>query len=371
VFEDQGDFIHGSMPIGLEPLPSGNWLIITRDGHVVLMDKDFLNIAHDFIPTNTYWDSGLMSVVLDPDFSNNGFAYFYFTSPDSDGPCEEVFCNTLVKFRIDESSDLILKDRQELIKIPMMNRQGQHNGGGMIMGSDGLIYLGVGDGGFYDGPNAAQDENSLLGKILAIDPSGINPPIIAAMGVRNPFTMSLIPGRGLLIGDVGAETFEEINFLSFDASILNFGWPIEEGPVVDSNFSQPIFAYKHCDETPKDEDPFGHDAVVSKSLTVKFHQGVVHACDGNVLTSIGFYPETDNDPYNGQLKNTAIYSEIYYGFVRGLTINSDGSASNDRHLAHSSGITAARIGPDGYLYAVSIIGTNHVLKLIPNPEAAQ
>jgi glucose/arabinose dehydrogenase len=180
---------------------------------------------------------------------------------------------------------------------------------------------------------------------------GIEEPIIVARGLRNPFTMASFPG-GVIIGDVGDETYEELNLMPF-GSDSNFGWPLAEGPGED--FDNPLVALRHCDEFYENQDPVGH---------VKNHAGVVHECGGNTITAIGFY-DSDLDPYDGALDNTVLYSDVYYGFIRGIALD----GGNDRHLAHFSGIVASEIGPDGYLYAVSLFASNHVLKLIPNPEA--
>lgn len=354
LFEVQGQFIQGLMSVGLKPLPSGNWLIITRDGHVILQNSIFQNKAHDLIPVETYWDAGLLSVALDPDFATNHFAYFYSTSTDTGAPCDVVFCNVVSRFKINEESPYLLEDETILLTIPGVNRAGQHNGGGMGFGPDGKLYVATGQGGFYDAEDLAQDPNSMLGKVLAVDPAGIEAPEIVAMGLRNPFTAVAVPG-GLAIGDVGAVAFEEIDFFPFGSTSLNFGWPAAEGPSDISGLTDPILALRHCDSTRADEDPGQH---------TKNHNGVLHDCFGTAITVAGYYPVHASDPYAGALNNTLIYSEIYSGIVRGVSLD----GTRDRHLAHLQGLTAIEVGLDGFLYGVSIFEAGHVVKLVPNPE---
>ncbi len=106
-----------------------------------------------------------------------------------------------------------------------------HNGGLLLFGPDGLLYIGTGDGGSGGDPeNRAQNLDSLLGKILRIDPRaagssayrspGSNPFVgragrdeIYTYGLRNPWRFSFDRRNGnLYIGDVGQDQFEEIDF---------------------------------------------------------------------------------------------------------------------------------------------------------------
>lgn len=359
VFEEVGDYIHGLMPIDIEALPSGNFVVATRDGNVVLQDAYFSTIGHSHIPTNTYWDSGLFSIE-----SYDGGLYAYLTLPESECPSEK-FCNAVLRFDIDEESDNPLSNPTEMFLIEMLDRDGQHNGGGMVISPNGKLFLATGDGGFIPGPNNnPQDEQNFLGKIVSIDLEGNETPKIVAFGLRNPFSAAASPD-GMFAGDVGLESFEEINFVSFNVGeALNFGWPFEEGPKTGSLYDQPLIALKHCDETYQDQDPFEHTI---KSIAGKSHAGVVHACDGTVLTAVGFYQGDGHDPYGNALDGSMIYSEIYYGFVRAFD-PIGGSATNDRHITHLPGLASITEGLDGYLYGVSMFASNRVLRLRQDKE---
>src|SRR5205823_284005 len=138
---------------------------------------------------------------------------------------------------------------QRLITQPYAN----HNGGHIVFGPDGYLYIGMGDGGSANDPeNHAQDPGSLLGKMLRIDvnvPDGNadgyvippdNPfqpgnslgalPEIWAFGLRNPwkfsFDTSIFFGtatNALLIGDVGQNTWEEVDYQPAGVGGLNYG----------------------------------------------------------------------------------------------------------------------------------------------------
>jgi hypothetical protein len=131
-----------------------------------------------------------------------------------------------------------------------------HNGGGLHFGSDGKLYLSVGENAV--GTNA-QSLNNLLGKMLRLNSDGSIPTdnpfyniatgnnrAIWAMGLRNPFTFAVQPGTGrIFINDVGQDTWEEIDVGKAGA---NYGWPTTEGTFSQSqypNFTEPLFAYNH------------------------------------------------------------------------------------------------------------------------------
>src|SRR6185503_9132194 len=123
-------------------------------------------------------------------------------------------------------------ERQLLfVKQPYPN----HNGGQLQFGPDGLLYVGMGDGGSGGDPqNRAQNLHDRLGKLLRIDPSrrGARWRMIG-YGLRNPWRFSFDRANGdLYIGDVGQEAFEEIDVSPAAAGAgrgLNFGWNRTEG----------------------------------------------------------------------------------------------------------------------------------------------
>jgi hypothetical protein len=139
--------------------------------------------------------------------------------------------------KIDSSSEKVLLEIDE----PQLN----HNGGEIIFGSDGYLYIGVGDGGNADdfglGHNEeignGQDLNTLLGKILRIKADGSIPednPFVGkdgrdeiyAYGFRNPFRMSFDENGRLFVADVGQNLWEEVDIVEKGK---NYGWNIKEG----------------------------------------------------------------------------------------------------------------------------------------------
>ena len=166
--------------------------------------------------------------------------------------------------------------RRQVILIPHPVNS-NHNGGQLQFLGD-LLFLGTGDGGSAgDPPNNAQNKDSLLGKLLRIDPrpSGGDPYSVPASnpfvgkpgrdeiysyGLRNPFRFSfdtVSSGQPrIAIGDVGQNDFEELDYTTVAAAGgANFGWDAFEGrsPYDDENGDtpdpggtvKPIFAYPH------------------------------------------------------------------------------------------------------------------------------
>lgn len=151
---------------------------------------------------------------------------------------------------VDEASRTVLLAQEQ----PYPN----HNGGHVVLGPDGMLWFGLGDGGAGDDPeNRAQDPDTLLGKMLRIDPAGGDPEIVIS-GIRNPWRFSFDTDGSLWIGDVGQNRWEEVDHLPADAiDGANLGWSGLEGtrenPNVDPDGRTgedpvaPVFEYEHTD----------------------------------------------------------------------------------------------------------------------------
>jgi glucose/arabinose dehydrogenase len=146
-----------------------------------------------------------------------------------------------------------------------------HNGGAVLVGPDNMIYVGMGDGGSADDPDRrAQSMNSLLGKILRIDPrpgggydipvgnpfSDSNHPEIWSAGVRNPWRMTFDVHGTMWVADVGQNEWEEVNALPAVGDFpggrgKNLGWSAFEGShrfnndVVADDTVMPVHEYHH------------------------------------------------------------------------------------------------------------------------------
>ncbi len=130
--------------------------------------------------------------------------------------------------------------------LPIVQPYTNHNGGLVMFGPDGMLYIGMGDGGSGGDPeNRAQNTDSLLGKLLRIDVNGGDPYAIPpnnpyaggggrgeiwAIGLRNPWRYAFDRTAGLLfIADVGQDAWEEVDVEPTSRGGLNYGWRIMEG----------------------------------------------------------------------------------------------------------------------------------------------
>jgi len=179
--------------------------------------------------------------------------------------------------KADKVAEVDPASRRELLTIPHAD-QTNHNGGQLVLGPDGYLYIGVGDGGGAGDPTGnAQDLDTLLGKILRIDPAtavpfqsqyGIPPdnpfaeggglPEIWLYGVRNPWRFSFDRATGdLWVADVGQNQVEEINRLPVETGWGwrgNLGWNWFEGDqryradgTPPEGLVPPIHTYTHAD----------------------------------------------------------------------------------------------------------------------------
>jgi len=213
-------------------------------------------------------ERGLLSIAFPPDYSQRGSFYAYYNDKAGNIRIDE--------FRRRTATRAAAGSRRQVLEIPHPTNA-NHNGGQLqFLGN--LLYFGTGDGGSGgDPPNNAQNKDSLLGKLLRIDPRASagapytvpssNPFVgkpgrdeIYSYGLRNPFRFSFdtISARQprIAIGDVGQNRFEELDYTTVAAaSGANFGWDALEGfaPYKDENSgtadpggtTKPILAYPH------------------------------------------------------------------------------------------------------------------------------
>lgn len=247
-------------------LKDGRVLIVTSEGHIEtgnLLDiRDRVNSAQ--------MELGLLGLATHPNFAENGYLYAYFSRN-----VESKLVSDLARFTVDHTGVADPDSEQTIMRLKQPGTA--HMAGALQFGPlDRYLYIATGDGGTpRDIAGHAQSGQSLLGKILRIDidhgsPYAIpqdNPFVgysdvrdeIWAFGLRNPWRFSFDTNTGdMYIGDVGEQTWEEINFLPFHSQGgHNFGWPCYEGREeynienCDSSilFTEPIHAYTHLQDT--------------------------------------------------------------------------------------------------------------------------
>jgi glucose/arabinose dehydrogenase len=184
-------------------------------------------------------EQGLLSMAFAPDYARSGRFYVDYTDTAGDSRIVEYRRATRARANPRSARQLIFQDQPEA----------NHNGGLLLFGPDGKLYIGFGDGGGggdRHGPRGnAQNLGTLLGKILRIDPrpDGSRPYTIPtgnpfsgragarkeiwAYGLRNPWRFSFAPGGQLAIADVGQDAVEEVDVIRHAGA--NLGWRVFEG----------------------------------------------------------------------------------------------------------------------------------------------
>jgi glucose/arabinose dehydrogenase len=220
---------------------------------------NFISVFGTVTGITTNGERGLLSLVFHPDYATNGFVYVYYTNASGNLELARYHVNSSTPNAWDASSKVIV------LTIPHPTNS-NHNGGELHFGTDGYLYLSTGDGGGAgDVPNNAQNTSVLLGKVLRLNvntsasaPYYSIPPgnpfsnEVYAYGLRNPYRWSFDKAtQDMWIGDVGQDSWEEINFRAAAAtSGANYGWRCYEGNnafntsgCTGSNYIFPVHAY--------------------------------------------------------------------------------------------------------------------------------
>ena len=296
-------------------------------------------------------EQGLLSVAFAPDFRVSGIFYVWYTDLAGD--------SVLERFRVSGNPDVADADSGEVI-LEVPQPFSNHNGGRLRFGPDGMLFLGLGDGGgTFDPQGNGQFGGTLLGKLIRIDVDPVHgnyaiPPDnpfsesdsvldeVWALGLRNPWRISFdVQSGDLYIADVGQAQTEEVNFQTGDShGGQNYGWSVMEGSQCvsggcdQSGLTLPIAEYSH-----------------------------------NVGCSI-----TGGEVYRGMsypgLRGTYLFADFCSGRIWGLN-QSGGQWQMDELLDSSLQITTFGLGEDRSLY---LAGRNSGIYLLsdgpvqPEPE---
>ncbi|XP_068105609.1 HHIP-like protein 1 [Hyperolius riggenbachi] len=251
------------------------WVYLPNGSRV---DKPFLNVSKAVLTSPWAGDErGFLGIAMHPDYRHNGKFYVYYS----------IYAKKEEKIRIAEfhvsTQDVNMADhKSERIILEVTEPASNHNGGQILFGADGYLYIFTGDGGRAGDPfgefGNAQNKSSLLGKVLRINVTGNdkgppytipadNPflreraarPEVYAYGARNMWRCSVdrgdpVTGKGrgrLICGDVGQNKFEEVDLIHKGG---NYGWRAKEGfscydkklcNNASLNDILPIYAYPH------------------------------------------------------------------------------------------------------------------------------
>jgi len=241
----------------------GGKIWIVRDGETLA--EPFLNLTDALppaVPHGVYTEQGLLGLAFHPDYAQNGRFFVSYTNQQGDSVLARYTVSANNPDRADPSSAVILLTVDQPFE--------DHNGGNIVFGPDGCLYMGLGDGGRPAEPNYNSQEPDLyLGKMLRLDVDAdtyrvppdnpfVNDPAylpeIWALGLRNPWRFSFDRATGdLYIGDVGQWRLEEVDYQpASSAGGENYGWsafeasqPYLEDETLLGVHTPPVLEYGH------------------------------------------------------------------------------------------------------------------------------
>jgi len=289
--------------------------------------------VYRFGPVSGFFERGLLGLALDPDFKTNGYLYVYYSHRGQNAktdPYRHRLMRITVKGDRGEAPVALL-DRLP-IGSASESGAGNHNGGILIFGPDGKLYLSIGD---LSVPRHAQDLNSFAGKILRLNPDGTAPAdnpfydpghpaaprsYVYAYGLRNSFGLTFEsgpPGKARLFAtENGPATNDELNIIGPGK---NYGWDDDRvsGVRDKPGYVDPILVY--------------HRTIAPTGIA--FYTGAR-------------YPEI----YRGKL----FFADWNEGRIRMVTLAGRDSveavAVHDDLFQHREGVVGLSMGPDGLLY---------------------
>ena len=233
-------------PTALAFAPDGRLFVTLQTGQIrVIKNGVLLPTPFATISVNSSGERGLNGIAFDPNFATNNYIYVYYTLPSASN-------NRVSRFTA--SGDVAVAGSETvLLNLDPLSSASNHNGGALAFGTDGKLYIGVGDSA--QSANAQNMETNLA-KILRINKDGTIPTDnpyttgsaqhrqIWASGMRNPFTIAVQQSTGkVFANDVGAQSWEEVNDVTVGGK--NFGWPSNEGVTNNPLYTDPLYAYGH------------------------------------------------------------------------------------------------------------------------------
>ena len=255
------DPIHATAPPGDPRL-----FVAERGGGVRIFENGALRAAPFLTVPNVdvSGERGLLSIAFAPDYASSGLLYVFTVAKAAGEFGAEPGDLQVVEYKRSALDPSLADPGSARLVLEIPHTAGNHNGGQLAFGPDGLLYVTVGDNAIQAN---AQDKTNLYGKVLRIDPRGFandgeygvppsNPFVgagggtreeIFALGLRNPYRASFAPDRRLVVPDVGSSTWEEVNLGNLAGA--NLGWPICEGACAppQPGLTDPIFQYANAD----------------------------------------------------------------------------------------------------------------------------
>ena len=287
------------------------------------------------VPVQTHWARGVNGIEVDPKFNENGYIYVSYIGADN--------YQRLSRFTVtNPTGDMTIDPDSEKVLIQGNEPAGDDHHGGEIRYIGDKLYYATGDNvccSVLDG-SRSQRLDTIYGKVLRINPDGSVPTdnpfhdgngpnndAIYAMGLRNPFRGGVTPDGRLLLGDVGQNTWEEINLVSAGA---NFGWPYAEGVCPGSGVCQPPNSNGKTNPIYAYHEPVG----------------------GSSITSVLVYT---GDKFGDHYKNAVFFADHNRQWVKVMHCDAGYSSCGapSTFIIQGGRTTRLEQGPDGNIYQLT------------------
>ncbi|MEM9775713.1 MAG: PQQ-dependent sugar dehydrogenase [Chloroflexota bacterium] len=295
--------------------------------------------------TNATTDSGLLAIVLDPAFEENGWFYVYYATGAGSKDYSGQTVLRLSRFTYDPVAQTADPESETYI-IDGIIWDPTHHGNSLLFDDSGSLLMGLGDRSIKETSQDLLDP--FRGKIVRITPLAnggylvpadnpfVDDPEVAdeifALGVRNPFRIAVrSTDKLMVVGDVGSAFWEEINLLEAGK---NYGWPVREGKCnafrfdpctpTPSRFTDPIVTYRH------DED--------------------LEIGQNGALTGLGFY---EDDDFPADYQNKLFFADFNQGFIAYTDVDNPGDFEIFSDADPGVGVVDI-IAADGGLYVLNL-----------------
>ncbi|MEV7629729.1 PQQ-dependent sugar dehydrogenase [Actinoplanes sp. NPDC089786] len=226
------------VPWGLAFLPDGSALVAQRDKATIVQVTPGGKVREAYrVPdVDPAGEGGLLGLAVDRDYEQTRWVYAYTTADDD---------NRVVRFKLGRD------DKPEVV-FAGLAKAGNHNGGRIAFGPDGMLYVGTGDAAE---PPRSQDEGSNNGKILRLTPEGKPAPgnpasgsPIWTSGHRNVQGLAWTADGAMYATEFGQNRLDEVNRIQKGK---NYGWPEvegdEDGP---ARFTKPLVTWPTSEASP-------------------------------------------------------------------------------------------------------------------------
>jgi len=326
--------------LAISPPGDPRLFILDQPGRIWVVDNDEV---HEFLDIRDAvrfrGEQGLLGLAFHPGYADNGLFYVDFTD-DRGG-------TVLSEFQVDPSNPNAARPDTRRDVLLVAQPAANHNGGMIAFGPDGLLWLGLGDGGgANDRYGNGQRSDRRLASMLRIEvgpdaPQPFGDPVDApflddgglpevwSIGLRNPWRFSF-DGDTLYIGDVGQNNIEEIDVVPADEGGLNFGWPILEG--------NDCFRANSCNTEGRQPPVLQYTHARGCSVT------------GGFVYRGSAIPE---------LTGHYFFGDYCSGWVESIVIGDDGSVADRREWFDAGtvpGLTSFGMDASGEIYVMSVGG---------------